>query len=326
MFDSKYVFLQRENMPCYYELSFDAKVPALILKVHEDFVKFLPPLKGAHVVETLLRDFKFSCFSADWLGEKFGFNGCFKRLEMEDNFLVFSAEIPVLEKFRMQMCHYCQGHKINLLFGGDCLVCNATGQEKKMKECFSCKNSLYPEDCHWCKGSGKMPDSWMDHDSLYAVSATFTVFFSLMWFGQQVDKFVSCKKSQLLFVETSTIKEMGGAPVYGVYGITFIRWLRQLAPGHIKAAEEAMKTAWQKMNGSEFEGIDKMNTWCKVRENGWLSINCPGDRTGLYPAYHGLSNGEGYEFSCHNVDNPRQQLTLLACLGALCDIARKEIN
>lgn len=320
---TQYIHLQYENMPCYYQLSFDAKTPALIVRVHEDFVGFLPTLKGAHITDSLRKNLKLKRFEENWLGETFGFGGCFKRMPTENNFLVYSVEIPVLEKFHMVRCGYCQGHGKDILFGGRCQRCAGLGEEKKMKPCWSCEGRDFPdENCYRCKGSGKEFDSWMDHQSLYAISATFTVFFSLMWFGQQVDKFVACKLPQLLFVETNTVAGMSGTPIYGTLGIPFTRWLRQLPVGYIEKAQEALKAAWQKMNGKEFGHIDKFNTWCEVREKGWLSISCPGDRTGIYPAHHGLREEEGYEFHCHNVDHPRQQLTLLACLASLCDMVR----
>ena len=72
--------------------------------------------------------------------------------------------------------------------------------------------------------------------------------------------------------------------------------------------------------------MDKMNTTTWVRDNGWLSIGCSGDRTGLHPSSFGsIGIGRGYQFSCHNVDTSMQQLTLLVGLATLCDKVRKEM-
>ncbi|MEK7581906.1 MAG: hypothetical protein AAB488_01070, partial [Patescibacteria group bacterium] len=35
---SDYFFIEQENMPCIYELSFDAKTPAVIVRAHEEFM------------------------------------------------------------------------------------------------------------------------------------------------------------------------------------------------------------------------------------------------------------------------------------------------
>ena len=61
--------------------------------------------------------------------------------------------------------------------------------------------------------------------------------------------------------------------------------------------------------------------------NGWLRVDCPGDACQIYPS-HGddIKEGRGYEFACHNVDTPAQQLTLLAGLAALHDRVRKELT
>jgi len=77
----------------------------------------------------------------------------------------------------------------------------------------------------------------------------------------------------------------------------------------------------------KFDDMDEMNTTAWVRDRGWLGIGCSGDRTGLHPSsISSMGAGEGYRFSCHNVDTPMQQIALLAGLAALCDKARKEIS
>ena len=92
---------------------------------------------------------------------------------------------------------------------------------------------------------------------------------------------------------------------------------------------EAMIKTWQKMFPTKkVDKYDRYSFRASVDyENGWLNVSCPGDACGLNPANScGGEDGRGYEFSCHNVDSPMQQLTLIAGLAALCDKAKKEIK
>lgn len=54
-------------------------------------------------------------------------------------------------------------------------------------------------------------------------------------------------------------------------------------------------------------------------------LNCPGNACGIHPVIHWEEGENGYKFSCHNVDTPMQQLTLLAGLATLHDKARQEM-
>ena len=52
-------------------------------------------------------------------------------------------------------------------------------------------------------------------------------------------------------------------------------------------------------------------------DNGFLTLECPGDACGIYLTHHVRYVGQGCEFSCHNVDSPAQSLTLLAGIASL---------
>ncbi len=329
---TKFLFLQKENIPCWYEIGFDSKTPAILVKVHRDFLQFLPLLKDSYIVESFMKDFGFSEFYSDILNGNFGFERAFKRIGEKDQFIVFSVEIPVLEKSQLVSCSHCQGSKKDLF--GECSFCNGSGTEKKMKVCSWCQGSGkkwtgYDEDCNECNGSGRREDTIMDWHSFYAISATFSLFFELMSFGQDESKIVCCKFPQLILVNTFIQKGVNySAPLDGTYSIPLVNWLASFpSDTEIREMTSAMVKTWKKIHG-RFDDLDKMNTWAKISgNNGWLSINCPGDRTSLYPSHnYGLATGRGYEFSCHNVDSPTQQLTLLAGLSALCDKARREIK
>lgn len=89
---------------------------------------------------------------------------------------------------------------------------------------------------------------------------------------------------------------------------------------------QAMKTAYKRMFGPDH--IDEYSFHAYVAyKGGWLNVGCPGNACGLNPTSQGVTEkGKGYEFACHNVDTPAQQITLLAGLAALHDKARKEMK
>jgi hypothetical protein len=285
----------------------------------------MPDFSKSRYADQVMKDFGFSDFNNDFARGSFGFNNSFKYISKRDSFVIFSVPVPVLKKIPMKICSHCQGNKEDLF--GTCLFCNGSGEEMRMKVCSYCngeKINYFGEDCKKCNSKGEEPDSYMDWKPFQAIASTFMVFFGVMFFGAEKNKLTSCNFSQLIFIESYICREMMGAPLGGTYGLLLMRWFVK-NPGKIVEVEMAMIKTYRKIYG-EFNDYDKMNTWAKVREGGWFSMNCLGDRTGLFPETHFcVTEGQGYGFSCHNLDTTAQQLTLLAGLGALCDKVRKEI-
>jgi hypothetical protein len=62
----------------------------------------------------------------------------------------------------------------------------------------------------------------------------------------------------------------------------------------------------------------------KLKGRGFFHLDCPGNACGLDPSDHPESLIKGYEFCPHNTDTPKQQLTLLTGLAAICTLAKKE--
>lgn len=82
-----------------------------------------------------------------------------------------------------------------------------------------------------------------------------------------------------------------------------------------------MKIAYKQL----FRSIDGSGYYdARLTERGRFSVSCPGDACGLYSDEYSSHDGRmGHRFTCHNVDNPGQQLTLLAGLAALSDFVIK---
>jgi len=295
--------LRQENMPCQYQLSWEKRIPAILVKMHKDLVAGFSVSSEAPIVRHFMGEFGFSafdCFKANLFGEQlFGFDGAFQKKGEEGDFMVFEVRIPQVEKQLNEVCSECNGSKQDRNFeGSKCLHCDGTGIKRVL-----------------------------DWNPAYAISASLTVFFTFASLKCCRKDKTSCAFPQLLTVETITERKSHGGSLCGIYSIPLAGFLSSFEENtEIVEMTEAMIKAWSKMFG-KIDKYQKYSFWAKVAyKNGWLNVSCPGDACGLHPMHSwGPESGAGYEYSCHNTDNPMQQICLLAGLAALCDKATKEI-
>ncbi len=318
--DSDRILLQSNDVPCFYEIGFDAVLPALLVRLHKEIVPKLPSLEQARISEEFERQLGIEPLQNDWHGNVFGFGGCWKRTQDQGDFLSFSCPLPQLEQICMMACGYCGGGQQGLFF--ECPECKGLHVVKKTQPCRFCNQVEPDSSCLWCRGEGKVFETWMDHKTFFAISATFSIFFELMYFTQERDKFVSSNKPQLLSVQTSTASGSHGAPIYANLSIPLVQWLQGFsAERPLLAAQQALRVAWERMYGAP--GKDLIAPWCVVRQGGKLSMGCA-ERATLYPVERNSLLWQGYELSCHNVDHVWQQLSFLSALAALCDEFRSQ--
>lgn len=289
----------RENVPCWYELSWREKEPAIILRVHQDFIDSIPAVTSENfMVASFMKSFKFQRFSGDWQ-EKFGFDdGVFEyQGKQENGFLEYAISIP----------------RIKIITEKPCKECNGTGKDLHWQERFQEEIK-----CHHCSGSGfELDYNW---PLARAVSASFTIFFILSRYPEIE---TSAPFPQLMAIDTMTGTDMWhSGSLGGEFSIPMTQWLASHENDNetILKIVEAEKIAYCRM----FEGDDgRYGFRANIRQGGGLSIDCPGDACGIHPDSWGIEKGRGYKFSCHNVDTAAQQLTLLAGLAALHDHVRK---
>lgn len=101
----------------------------------------------------------------------------------------------------------------------------------------------------------------------------------------------------------------------------------------LKEVLSALLKAAEKLGGRKSNRLTRSLYWAKVRgENGFLSIDCPGNSCGLNTdkpdEYWSLSRERdekdfGMDLICHNVDEICQQIVLIAALAALSDEVKK---
>lgn len=284
--------LTRNDIPCWYELSWAPNSPAIIVRVHQDFIaanRMTHP-DNPHV-KALMDVFSFTEFNWGY-EDDFGFQRSFKRIGEHDSFIEFMAVLPPVRKETGKKCRNCNGSKRDKILQGRCLYCDGTGKEEIR-----------------------------DLNSAYAVSATFTVFTQHARFPEQE---TTATIPQLLTVQTTTLRNAHGGELFGEYSIPLCEWLKRLGEEVvITEMVKAMRIAHRRMLGRS-DIYAASSFWASVKRNGWLNVSCPGGGCGLSPS-ESPKYGCGCRFSSHNVDTPMQQLTLLAGLAALHDRARREL-
>ena len=159
----------------------------------------------------------------------------------------------------------------------------------------------------------------------FTISASLAILFDLLQFPEYT---TSSPVPQLAVLQSGVNSNgMHGAPLGGEFSIPVRKWLASLGE-HTSISEmtESMRTAYRKMFPFRFRYYHEHDFHASVDyHNGWLNISCPGNACGLNPTR--IEDGDkGYKFSCHNLDTPMQQITLLAGLAALHDRARREIK
>jgi len=282
------------NIPCWYDLSWSDPALSLVLRIHKEFIDNKridfkkAPIVG-HFVDTLKLPEFMDDFSKD-----IGFGGIFKFKQEKDDFFEYIISIPQVKKDT--------GHR--------CKECHGTG---KSEEPYSNRKCLY------CNGSG---EEWiMDWGDIFAISATFTVLTTWLRYCE-ID--THSPYAQLLTFNTMTREGLHGGSLSGDISIPMKKILESLGDRvELPLVSKAMVDAHSKMMGG-LKPFEIYNSASYV-ENGRFIINCPGDATGLHPSDWYDDKDHGFEFSCHNVDTPTQQLTLLVGLAALHDIVKERI-
>jgi hypothetical protein len=278
-----------EQLPCWYELSlvFEGRTPAIVLRLRNDYLESLQPIPpDAPIINYVTGKYKLP-FGIDFTKD-IGLDNCLRRAGTADEFTNFHVPIPVV-KSRGPICSNCEGKKRDRY--GSCRFCDGTGYE-----------SVY------------------DHLRVDVLSATLAVVSMII---QSADKETSSPDPQLFTFRVNHEKTMSGMGVYGDFGPEFVAWLTSIAPRYFSEVSQKMCLVDNRMMGDA--GYTEREFSVVVHEDGGLHLNCPGNACGLDPS-HSRVGEHGYEFGPHNVDSAVQQLTLLAGLAAIHDLARQEME
>lgn len=287
--------IEKKDSPCWYKLSWIKEEKAILLRIHEDFINDFEPISSSNnLILNYMKEFKFSNFSGN-LDDDFGFNRALKFMGRKNDFNEFLMKAPVVSEKSNKICSNCKGSGKNWT-GDTCFQCNGSGKEDSY--------------------------SWRSADE---TAVSFSILSRAL---RYFEKDTSTTFPQLFTVETMAKKILShGSSLGGTYSVSFCDWLRSLDTNIIFSETiEAMKIAYSCAFG-EIIKISQFNAYLGSGK-GWLVINCPGNSSGLHPSeQRGYSEkGKGYRFSCHNIDTPVQQFSLLTALSTLHDKAEKEIK
>ena len=278
-----------EDVPCWYELSWQEKPAALIIRLHRDIMAQTKwPTIESPVVLSYQSAYAFGRFEPD-VTKGFGFDGAFVTVPSKDTeWITLRGCVPTMVTGK-KTCADCRGTGVHRLLKWTCIRCDGTGQERVM--------------------------SWQ---ALDAFSASCVVLFGcplLLFRGQS-----SAPKPQLLTIRCILQSGMHGASMGGYMSTALIQWCKTLENGALGQPTRAMQVASRRL----FERVGKPELQEIVFSvhNGTIRAACLGNATEIHPEWPKEQVHEGYAFTSHNVDNAWQQVTFLAGLAALHDLAR----
>lgn len=287
--------ITKKDLPCWYELSWQKESPALILRIHKDFIQNLELPPDVPILKSFMEEFNLASSSLNFQ-QDVGFENSFKRQGEKDNFVIFRAEIPEIATLGKEKCPGCKGSK-KRDFDRECLECSGTGKQINI-----------------------------DWHRAYAVSASLSLLTKVLSHREKVLSTLP----QLLTLKTAITADMNRAPVWGEIGLTLRNWLiTQDTQPISQEIVQAMQSAYQKMWAiNKLSRCELAYFRSQIDEKGLFYIECPG--TNSCSIFHDqawdIGEGKGYNFTNHNIDTPLQQLTLVAGLAVLHDYARREIK
>jgi hypothetical protein len=289
------------HLPAWCKLGFDPNKPAILFRIHKDFIQ--NELRKIKPSSPIIQDFQSRL---PHIGEfklafenEFGFDGVFRRKEKlgpKNDSLFYEYTITIPNLRNTETCYLCNG--IRMVGGTHCRSCGGKGLVSRL---------------NWNNAHQVVA-------TLASVSADFSCPEEANYTGDE---------SQLLTFASVYAEGSCGSSINALFSKRLCEWMRERGEGKIPEVEDAMALAWARMNNGSIEESDRRRIEAVIdTPEGWLNISCPGQGCGLYPS-QGFKdyNGDviGAEFKPHNVDTPMQQLTLLAGLAALYQLAHKEI-
>ena len=287
-----------KSVSAYYKLSWNEENNSFVLSIHEDYIKEnasgICLSARASMIEGIAKSFNLNEFVYK-PDTEIGYSGVLKLKSKSDQFFNYEVSIPSLYK-EIGECRYCESRMLNDP-DSDCLFCDNTRVESKI-----------------------------DQTILYPINASLVVIFSYL---HHYDEYAhSCDDLQLISFDLGMIQEsFYGFPISGFFHKDLVAWVSK-SPCESGFAEvnDAMHGVYSHMTNLREKFYGYHSTF---REDGSIHLSCPGDACGIDPEHNKLSHlkGElvGYRFVPHNTDNAIQQLTILAGLAKLEDMARENL-
>ena len=131
--------ITREDLPCWYELSWNEEKKSIILRLHELFFKTLRYIpQEAPIVIGMKKEFGLQSFSGDIATKEWGFESVFRRNGEDGRFILFEIPLPKIITLSGKKCSRCQGKREDQFYNRDCGFCDGTGcRAPDRRRCFS---------------------------------------------------------------------------------------------------------------------------------------------------------------------------------------------
>ncbi|MEK7629624.1 MAG: hypothetical protein AAB394_03880 [Patescibacteria group bacterium] len=295
------VSIMRQDVPCWYELSWQSEPPAIILKIRKDFVDHIKSTfpdfgENSGIVQSTKEALNLGVFNPDF-SSFFGFENALGVAKDDGDFFSFAINLPCVRVSTSMVCLHC---KMMGEIDKDCLLCDGTGKEMAF-----------------------------DQRPLWAITASLRVVCAVGYVDYPfLEFFTKSDRSQLFIFSLATERDMNGSHVTGEYGKNLVQWLLELSQNEenmeaiLGRITKAICEIHKQMHG-RLSNFEEMDIRAYVH-NGGFHISVPGNACGIDPSHHLTDRDEGgYEFCGHNIDSPLQQLSIIAGLAALHDEARK---
>lgn len=283
-----------DDLPCWCELLYQnngSLEPGFFFRLHKDFINSITfKLGESPIVKSFESELNLKAFKTDFSND-FGFDGVFKYLSEKDDFVEFLIKIPQVKIFTDEVCESCEG---------------------------SGYSEITESKCSFCYGKGKKVV--FDWKIPYNISATFSVLTPLIRFFRVK---TSASFPQLFTFFTVTKSGMHGGSLSGEVSGYLKEWLSSnyTDGDEVQEITSAMRHVYGTMLG--FSKYNDLSFRFTVRNEGGFIAECPGNACGIYPDDMWSTNYKGYRLTCHNVDTPMQQITLLTSLATLSGMVRE---
>lgn len=293
--------LNYEDIARWFTLTINAKSGFPCIRIYDDVLANLKTFRPEVVasIRTNLGLSELRFVYQEKPDETFGFGNGLRRIDSDlAEQTTYELNLPVINKFTNEVC----------------------------KECKGTKKANWGSYCPYCSGSGR--EHTIVWDEAFALSASIAMLAEMLEFACGEQRLKPPDEKQLLILNFYVAKGMHGGSIGGRFSPHFISKLKSYGDGaHFDVASEAMIKVYRHMwksrrpNKKDYD-YDKSRTKAWQNLPGNLLLDVPGDACGIHPSPHvyEIRNEEGIEFTCHNVDSPLQQLTLLTGLAAMCDM------
>lgn len=285
----------KEGFPFVYQILFDINELAFLVQINPRSAELKPALEEKSLlVENIQRTINPSYFETDIL-KNFGYEGVCINKGIIDNLLILTLPIPVVVYFSDDDCSECGGRGISKYTQDECWRCRGTGRKRHIK-----------------------------NELLYNLSATLSVLCkylnSILWDKRDISV-IHAYGPQLATLEFYVEREMNGAPIGGECSRSFVQNLRVSEASSVidimMSIDKHMENAVEVPQWGHYNR--EYDFKCSISE-GRFYLEVPGQNAScLYIENREHSDGiRG--LSCHNIDSPWQQLTLLGGFASLWNI------